>query len=84
MNDQPQRMLRIFFNGGYSDSVIGPDFSLEKFVAKMHEDGYVIIANGEGYFPASEVKAMFIFRAANLPQASGNPNVITFPMKPTT
>ena len=84
MNDQPQRILRIFFTNGYSDSVIDEEFTLYRAAERLRESGYIIVANGEGYFAASEVKAMFIFRAANLPQASGNPNVITFPMKPTT
>ena len=79
MNDQPQRMLRIFFNGGYSDSVIRSDFSLEKFVSKMRKDGYAIVADGEGYFPASEIKAIFIHQASNPPQQSGDPNIIVFP-----
>jgi hypothetical protein len=79
MNDQPQRMLRIFFNGGYSDSVLGEDFSMEKAAERLMKNGYIIVANGEGYFPASEIKAMFIYRAANPPQTGGDPNVIIFP-----
>ncbi len=76
MNSQPQRMIRIFFNGGYSDSKIGEDFNLAEVVAKMQEDGYLVFSNGDGYFPVSEIKAMFIYRA-NTPPAE----VINFPGK---
>ncbi len=72
-------MLRIFFNGGYSDSVLEEGFSMEKAAEGLMENGYIIVANGEGYFPASEIKAMFIYRAANPPLQSGDPNVIIFP-----
>jgi hypothetical protein len=79
MNDQPQRMLRIFFNGGYSDSIIREDFSLVEAAERLRVNGYIIVANGEGYFSSSEIKAMFIYRVSNPPQQSGDPNVIVFP-----
>ncbi len=80
MNDQSQRMLRIFFSNGYSDSVLEEGFDMKQAVKSMVENGYIIVANGEGYFPASEIKAMFVYRAANPPpQQSGDPNIIVFP-----
>jgi hypothetical protein len=74
-----QRMLRVILSGGYSDSMIGEDFDMHIAASHLMENGYLIIANGEGYFPASEIKAMFIYQTADPPQQSGDPNIIIFP-----
>ncbi len=80
MSDQSQRMLRIYFSNGYSDSVLGEDFDMGQAVKFIMDNGYIIVGNGEVYFPASEVKAMFVYRSANpLPHKSSDPNIITFP-----
>jgi len=78
MNDQPKRMIRLFFNGGYADSIIGEDFSMVEAVKRMRENGYIII-NEELYLPSSGINSMFIYRASNPPQQSGDPNIIVFP-----
>jgi hypothetical protein len=74
-----QRMLRVILSGGYSDSMIGEDFNMQEAANRLMEDGYIIIADGEGYFPASEIKAMFIYQTVDPPQQSGDPNIIIFP-----